>query len=103
MMGGIRTGTVLVLAALALNVNASQNGCSVIGLKEAFPPVMKEGVKLCFLYTETPPDYEGQKSKNPDGIAVYSVAAEATPTLVYEFPYAGTIGELMRSLFGKVL
>jgi hypothetical protein len=94
MRGGMKAVAVLGLIALALKAGASQNDCSALGLEQAFPAIGKEAVAVCFLYTKTPPDYEGQKSQNPDGIAVYSVAAAATPTNVYELPYAGTVSEI---------
>jgi len=73
---------------------ASDRTCSDIGLEQAYRPVEIQGVTACFVYTETSPQYEGQLSRDPDGIAVYSVSKAEEPRLVYDFLYAGTKGKI---------
>ncbi|MEF9672782.1 hypothetical protein QNM99_12890 [Pseudomonas sp. PCH446] len=73
---------------------ASNHTCSDIGLEQAYRPVEIEGITACFVYTETIPQYEGQLSRDPDGISIYSVSKVEEPKRVYEFLYAGTKGKI---------
>ncbi len=73
---------------------AGDRACSDIGLRQAYPSIEVRGITACFVYTKTDVQYEGQLSRDPDGISVYSISESEKPTLVYEFPYAGTEGKI---------
>ncbi|WP_458729731.1 hypothetical protein [Pseudomonas brenneri] len=68
--------------------------CSYLGDRQAYPSVLLDGVGVCFVYVETKPEYEGQLSKDPDGISAYSGLSSGKISIVYEFLYAGTEGRI---------
>ncbi len=78
---------------------ASDEGCSAIGLREAYGYMDIHGVKACFVYTKAEVKTEGQLSRDPEEISLYSVAPSENPKLVYEFPYAGTEGTITDAFF----
>lgn len=82
-------GSVLFLPAVASDIM-----CGDVGRGEVHPPINFYDVTACFVFVETAADKEGQLSRDPDGIAVYSVYKSEKPKLVYEFPYAGTEGKI---------
>lgn len=57
------------------------------------------GVTACFVYIGVDKLNERSLSRDPDAIAVYSVSDSQEPTLVYEFPYAGTEGRIDDAFF----
>lgn len=78
---------------------ASNEGCSGIGLRDAYNSMDVHGVKACFVYTKADVETEGQLSRDPDEISLYSVISSENPKLVYEFPYAGTEGKITDAFF----
>jgi hypothetical protein len=74
--------------------SASDRECNGLGLKQAFGFINIQKVTACFLYTETGAGREGQLSRDPDGVSVYSISESEKSALVYEFPYAGTKGKI---------
>ena len=73
---------------------ASNEGCCATGLREAYSSMDVHGMKACFVYTKAGGQTEGQLSRDPDGISLYSVISSEKPKLVHEFPYAGTEGTI---------
>jgi hypothetical protein len=84
---------------LVSTATAGSEGCSGIGLREAHSSMDVHGVKACFLYTKADVKTEGQLSRDPDEISLYSVIPSKDPELVYEFPYAGTEGAITDAFF----
>ena len=84
---------ILILASIT-TAAASDRECNDLGLKQAFSSINVQGVMACFLYTEAGVQQEGQLSRDPDGVSVYSISKSGKSALVYEFPYAGTKGEI---------
>jgi len=78
---------------------ASNDGCSGIGFRQAYNSMDVHGVKACFVYTKAAVQTEGQLSRDPDEISLYSVVSSENPKLVYEFPYAGTEGAIIDAFF----
>jgi hypothetical protein len=78
---------------------AGDEGCSGIGLRKAYSAMDVHGVKACFLYTKADVQTEGQLSRDPDEISIFSVIPPESPKLVYKFPYAGTKGEITEAFF----
>jgi len=70
------------------------NKCSGIGLREAYSSMELDTLNACIVYTKSDEQAEGQLSRDPDGISLYSVISSETPKLVYEFPYAGSEGTI---------
>ena len=91
--------TLLTLTALG---RASAQACEDIGLKSAFPSIKVEGVTACFLYTKTNKLEKNQLSIDPDGLILYSISESQKPKLIYEFPYAGTKGEIQDAFITSV-
>lgn len=75
----------------AATATATDFTCSDIGRPEAYRPVEVGGITLCFVYTKTQQE-DGQISRPPDGIAVYSISKTEKPKPIYQLPYAGTKG-----------
>lgn len=78
---------------------ASNEECSAIGLREAYSSIDVHGVKACFVYTKAEVQPEGQLSRDPDEISLYSVIPSESPKFIYEFPYAGTEGTITDAFF----
>ena len=78
---------------------ASSDGCGAIGLREAYSSLDLHGVKACFVYTKPDVQNEGQLSRDPDEISLYSIIPSESPKLVFEFPYAGTEGTITDAFF----
>ncbi len=85
---------VIFILSSAANVVASDHECSELGFKQAFSSVNMDRVIACFVYVEENSQHEGQLSRDPDGISMYSMADLGKPVLVYQFPYAGTKGRV---------
>ncbi|MFS2201602.1 hypothetical protein ACCD00_24155 [Pseudomonas sp. Pseusp3] len=75
------------------------NKCIGIGLREAYSSIDVDRVNACIVYTKSDAQTEGQLSRDPDGISLYSVISSGTPKLVHEFPYAGTEGKITDAFF----
>lgn len=75
------------------------NNCRGIGLREAYSSFDVDKVNACIVYTKSDVQTEGQLSRDPDGISLYSVVSSDTPKLVYEFPYDGTEGKIIDAFF----
>ena len=73
---------------------AHERSCDEVGGGRAYRPVELDGVVACFVYVEIPKEKQEQLSRDPDGIAAYSVSKSEGAMLVYEFPYAGTKGRI---------
>jgi hypothetical protein len=91
---GLFIGCLLGSTAIAGNVE-----CSGIGLREAYSSLDIHGAKACFVYTMASTENEEKHSRDPNGISLYSVTLSNNPKLVYEFPYAGTKGEIAEAFF----
>ncbi|WP_166359740.1 hypothetical protein [Pseudomonas akapageensis] len=76
---------------------ATEQVCNGVGVKQTHQPVEMGGVTACFVYTNANEQEEGRLSVNPYGIAAYSTSKTVKPTLVYEFPYAGTVGNIIEA------
>lgn len=91
--------TVLFLTALE---QASAHACDGLGLDSAYRSISMEGVTACFLYTKTNKLEKNQLSIDPDGLTLYSISEFQKPKLIYEFPYAGTKGEIQDAFIASV-
>lgn len=86
--------SVLTFLCLITAANASEL-CGEVGVRIAYEPLMVEGALLCFLYTNNTPGPDSNKlSVEPDGISILSMAKGRKPKLVYDLPYAGTVGKI---------
>lgn len=85
---------VAFFSTLAASSVAYGKSCDDIGFEQAYHSVNIRQVIVCFVYTKTPAEKDRQLSRDPDGIAAYSISQSEMPTLMYEFPYAGTKGEI---------
>jgi hypothetical protein len=81
---------------------AGGSECSDLGLQQAYGPLSFSGGKVCFLYTKPDTAYEGDLSRAPDSISVYSIFETGAHQLIYELPYAGTPGKINDALFISV-
>ena len=82
----------VLFCAWALPVIADEHLCAGVGSGLAYRPVELNGVVACFVYVEMPREKQGQLSRDPDGIAIYSVSKSEGRMLVYDLPYAETKG-----------
>jgi hypothetical protein len=81
------------------NAVGSESFCNKAGLGQAYPPKDISGGVVCFVYTRTDEQYDGDFSKSPDGISVFFFRKSEGAKLVYEFPYAGTRGKINDAFF----
>ena len=84
-----------VLIFLSATANSKQHNCTQYGREVAFPSVVSQGVTICFVYTETPQEYDGQLSRPADGVAVYAATDLGALPIPFELPYAGTPGKVV--------
>jgi hypothetical protein len=75
------------------------NKCSGIGLREAYSSMGLDRANACIVYTKTDFQIEGEISREPDGISIYSVKSSEKPKLVYEFPYLDIEGVITDAFF----
>lgn len=68
--------------------------CDEVGMRQAYQSVNLVETTACFVYKKTPAEKEGQLSRDPDGIAIYSYSKSGGKNFIYEFPYAGTKGRI---------
>lgn len=85
--------TFMILCVLVLPAAVFGRTCDDLGRGQAYQPMDFNGSTVCFVFTKTPTE-EGQLSRDPDGIAIYSLSKSEKSRLVYEFPYAGTKGKI---------
>jgi hypothetical protein len=92
---------------LSAAASAKPDKCTQYGREIAYPSIVSQGVTICFVYTETPQEYDGQLSRAADGVAVYAATDLGTLPMPFELPYAGTAGMIVDSfvvadeMFGK--
>jgi hypothetical protein len=87
---------------ISVTAGAKADACVELGLEQAFPPIANNAVVACFVFKPVEVLHKGQISRDPDGLAVYSVTTSNAPVLVYEFPYAGTEGSIEAAFYQSV-
>jgi hypothetical protein len=93
---------IVILLLIVFTGRVSAQNCEDIGLRPAYPPIKMGGVTACFLYVKTNKLEKNQLSIDPDGLILYSISESQKPKLIYEFPYAGTKGEIQDAFIASV-
>jgi hypothetical protein len=67
------------------NAVGSESFCNKAGLGQAYPPKDISGGVVCFVYTRTDEQYDGDFSKSPDGISVFFFESQRGRSLSMNF------------------
>lgn len=84
----------IFLSTLVMPAFVFGHVCDGIGNGQAHKALSMGGMTACIVYEKAPILKDGQLSRDPDGLAIYSVSKSGAQKLIYEFAYAGTTGKI---------